>query len=76
MAALIGEVLSDDGRSTTHRVAHRNITGRVASWHTKAETYMLPDGSGRLEVWQNSELIHRYEWGSENAERPKARRVA
>ena len=65
MAALIGEVNADSGRSETHRLARREIKTRAASWHTAADVYLHKDGSGYLEVWQNSERIHRYEWGPE-----------
>jgi hypothetical protein len=65
MAALIGEVHADSGRTDTHRIAHREIKTRAATWHTAADVYLNKDGSGYLEVWQNSALVHRYEWGPE-----------
>jgi hypothetical protein len=71
MAALIGEVNADSGRTKTHRIAHREINTRAASWHTAADVTMHKDGSGCLEVWQNSALVHRYEWGPETEQTVK-----
>ena len=65
MAALIGKDNSDQGRTETHRVAHRRIDVQAATWRTFADVSVFPDGSGWVEVRQNETLVHRYQWGPE-----------
>ena len=71
MAALIGDVNADSGRTETHRTARREIKTHPATWHTATDVYLNADGSGHLEVWQNSERLHRFEWGPETEQPTK-----
>jgi hypothetical protein len=65
MAALIGKIDSDDGRSQVQRLAHRRVDVQAATWHTFVDATMLADGSGSLEVRQGGQVVHRFAWGPE-----------
>jgi hypothetical protein len=65
MAALIGKVNADHGRAEAHRLARRRMDVQAATWRTFADVTLLPDGSGYVEVRQDSAVIHRHEWGPE-----------
>jgi hypothetical protein len=65
MAALIGKIDSDDGRSQVQRLARRRVDVQAATWHTFVDATMLANGSGSLEVRQGGQVVHRFAWGPE-----------
>jgi hypothetical protein len=65
MAALIGKIDSDDGRSQAQRLARRRVDVQAATWHTFVDATVLADGSGSLEVRQGGQVVHRFVWGPE-----------
>ena len=65
MAALIGKINADDGRSQVQRLARRRVDVQAATWHTFVDATMLADGSGSLEVRQGGQVVHRFAWGPE-----------
>jgi hypothetical protein len=65
MAALIGKINADDGRSQAQRLARRRVDVQAATWHTFVDATVLADGSGSLEVRQGEQVVHRFAWGPE-----------
>ena len=63
MAALIGKVNADHGRTEAHRLGQRRMDVQAAAWHTFADVTLYPDGSGYVEVRQDSAVVHRHQWG-------------
>jgi hypothetical protein len=73
MAALIGKISSDGGRTEAHRLAHKRLDVQAATWRTFADVMLFPDGSGGIEVRQDDQVIHRFEWGPEGQQQPGER---
>ncbi len=65
MAALIGKINADDGRSQVQRLAGRRVDVQAATWHTFVHTTMLADGSGSVEVRHGGQVVHQFAWGPE-----------
>lgn len=75
MANTIARCTGIDGTGRTKeasRLGSRSASGEANTWKTFTKCFINSDGSGYVEVKRDGNVLHRFDFGSENEPEPPA----